>query len=322
MVGDLFMALPAVRTLAQSFRVQVICRPDCVEILRQEGLETLAFDNVFFHRPGPGSFLATLRQAWALRGKLGAVALDFDADPRTAFWLRVAGVSRAISYVRPYALLFDRRFPIAEGIVHQADKNMAVAQGFLGMREVRRLSKAADRREDSGTPASRPAPVLDPATGPWILSCFTRKDTKNWPLDRWSDLLERLAPERIPLLILDAPDGDAAFRGFRDKWSPKVGFIRGPLAQIAGYVRAAAGVITTDNFLGHMAGYYGKPVLWINGSSDPGHVMPQGPRTRCVQIEPMPCRPCGHRCVNPRHKECLVELRSEEVWKAFKALTP
>jgi hypothetical protein len=44
-------------------------------------------------------------------------------------------------------------------------------------------------------------------------------------------------------------------------------------------VRSAAGVIATDNFLGHMAGYYGKPVLWINIASPAAQVAPRGPRT-------------------------------------------
>ena len=48
--------------------------------------------------------------------------------------------------------------------------------------------------------------------------------------------------------------------------------------------------------------------------------MPQGPFTCCVQVEPMPCRPCDHRCVNPKRKECLETLRVEEVWRAFEDL--
>jgi ADP-heptose:LPS heptosyltransferase len=62
-----------------------------------------------------------------------------------------------------------------------------------------------------------------------------------------------------------------------------------------------------------MGAWLGKPVLWINGSSDPSHVAPRGPATVVVEVEPMPCRPCGHRCVNPVYKRCLLDLSPEGV---------
>jgi hypothetical protein len=83
----------------------------------------------------------------------------------------------------------------------------------------------------------------------------------------------------VPFVVLDPPDGDRVFAEFRRRWSARAGFLRGSLPQVADAVRASAGVIATDNFLGHMAGYYGKPVLWINLCSPAKQVEPRGPRT-------------------------------------------
>src|SRR5690606_35137731 len=83
-----------------------------------------------------------------------------------------------------------------------------------------------------------------------------------------------------------APDGDDAYTQFRGRWEGRVGFVAGSLDRIADAVRSGAGVIATDNFLGHMAGYYGKPVVWINMVSPAAQVLPRGPRT--IEVTPEP----------------------------------
>jgi hypothetical protein len=71
LVGDLFMALPALKLLARERDIRVLCRPDCVEILREEGLQGIAFENVFFTDPSCAegldpSDLSDLSDPWLL----------------------------------------------------------------------------------------------------------------------------------------------------------------------------------------------------------------------------------------------------------------
>lgn len=325
LVGDLFMALPALKALAHHVELTVICRPDCAGILRAEGLNGIPFDNAFQIKPGLGSFLDSWRSAWKLRGRLGALSLDFDADPRTAFWLKVAGVKRTVSYHRFAASLFDELLPLPLEAIHQADRDMAVARAFLESETIRKRVRVHGSGKTDSSDFSFPPPTrtLNPnpePDSPWLISCWTRKDTKNWPLARWDEFLERLLAERVPFRILNAPDGNMEFRTFRARWSERVEFLEDSLTQIARAVQTSKGVVATDNFIGHMAGYYRKPVLWINGSSDPRQVRPKGPQTQGIQVDPMPCRPCGHRCVNAEYKACLTKLSVNSVWRAFEAL--
>jgi ADP-heptose:LPS heptosyltransferase len=146
-----------------------------------------------------------------------------------------------------------------------------------------------------------------------LLACWTRKDEKNWPWERWDEVLSLLLSLGRDFAVLDAPDGDAGFAAFRARWGGRVRFLAADLPGVEDAVRGCAGVIGLDNFLGHMAGALGKPVLWINGSSDPAAVAPRGPRTEIAQREPMPCRPCGNRCVNPDYKACLKGLPPDPV---------
>jgi ADP-heptose:LPS heptosyltransferase len=286
--------------------VTVIGRADCLFALEGTGAEGVPFANPSFSRLSPRTLMASLRNALALRKAVpgGGTVLDLEADPRSALLLRLAGFHRVIAYERDHARFFHALLPLQAGIRHQADKGIAVAEAFL-------------RREgmDPAAPAARaesPEPPI-PKDAPLLLSCFTRKDTKNWPYASWDALLSHLLAQGRPLRVLVPPDGDAGFRDFQARWKDRIEFLEGGLPAVDAAVRASAGIIATDNFLGHLAADRGKPVLWINGSSDPGMVAPRGRRTRVVQKEPMPCRPCSHRCVNPVHRQCLLELAPEQV---------
>lgn len=316
-VGDVYMALPALKLLARQIPLRIICRPDCAALFRAEGFEAVPFDNAYAFHQSRASFFRTLRSAWSLRGLAGSRVLDLDGDSRTAFWLKIAGVARVVSYRRPRTGFFDALFPVDSNAAHKTDWNLAVVRDF------RRAEGEKDDGASGGGFESLAYPAVPGAPGaPWLLSCWTRLDIKNWPIERWDEILRRLTEAGVPLRVLEPPDGDATWLAFRARWSDRgVAFLSAPLMRVVEEVKASAGVVVSDNFFGHMAGYYGKPVLWINGSSDPAFVIPRGPRTVGVQYEPMPCRSCHGHCVNPEYKACLNRLPVEDVWRGFETLT-
>ncbi len=295
MVGDLYMALPALTgfaaQLGPAVDFRVLCRPDCVEIVTRAGLQAVPFDNAFFTRRTPNGLLRTLRAAWALRALPAGTALDLDADPRSALWLRIAGCTQVVSYRRPFSGLFDATFALPGNPVHQADRDRAVVEEFLRIYRGEFQTPQSVAREPAPGPRLSPelnrpgagtdtsAPNLLRHDSPWILSVWTRKAAKNWPLDRWDGLMEELIEEGVPIAVLHAPDGDSAYQLFRARWEDRVPFVAGSLEAIDEGVQKCAGVIATDNFLGHMAGYHGKPVVWINVVSPAEQVEPRGPHT-------------------------------------------
>lgn len=300
-VGDFFMALPAIRLLAGQASIRVICRPDCAFVLRELGIEAIPFNNPFFVKPGIRTFLEGLGNALALRSQIGRVALDFNADPRTGFLLKVAGVRSVFSYQRPFAWFIDNKVDLPKEALHQSEKDKAVAAGFLNH----------EKRQSSAQPVNKT--WLPKSSSTLLISCWTRKDEKNWPLDSWQILIDELLTEGKSLCILVPPDGDQYFRDFQMRNQEKIEFLGLDLEGVYNRVQAAAGILCTDNFLGHMAAYLGKPVFWINGSSDPDQVRPYGNQTELVQLDPMECRPCRHRCINPVYKQCLMQLTPEMV---------
>lgn len=305
-VGDAFMALPALLLLKPHFSVTVICRPDCKGIFKREGFQVLAHANPFFAHATPANLWRSLSGAWKLRELIPMQALDLDADPRTACLLKVAGVGTTYAYRRPFGWLFDKTLPVLSDAKHQSEKQMAVTAAFLAHHNLP-IQKAPSAVHPVPDFSARPLKIL--------LSCWTWKDEKNWPLEYWDKLLVYLLEIKCPIQIIVPPEADPEFQNFRSRWKDQVNFLEGDLDAIQHAVRSASGIICTDNFLGHMAAFAGMPVFWINGSSDSAQVAPRGPGTKIVQVDSMPCRPCGHRCHNPIFKKCLIELLPERVQK-------
>lgn len=336
-VGDFFMALPAIRRLHGSLPVTVLCRPDCAFALARLGIPAVPGGFPFQSRPGLRTFLASLAEAYRLRSRLGPEALDFHADPRTAFFLKLAGVRAVSTFRRPWGFFFDREFPLSPGARHQGEKDMDLAERFLasGSAGVPAAPSASAIPAAQAVPPASSIRIREgagasvdpsPRTGGIVLSCWTRRPEKNWPLARWDLLLERLLATGREPKVLVPPDGDAEYAAFRRRWEGRAEFVEADLERIHDLVRGAAAAVATDNFLGHLAAGLGKPVFWINGSSDPSHVRPLGPGVEVVQVEPMPCRPCGHRCRNPVRLQCLAELHPGavlprlEAWLALNGL--
>lgn len=319
MVGDLFMALPALRRLQAAWgpgRVQVLCRPDCAVLLRERGFEALPLAHPWFMANTPRAFWASVRAALACRGHIGVTALDTDADPRSGFLLRLMGAGEVMSYRRPQAMFFHRLFDLPGVPRHQVEKNEAVAEAFLREKKIPERTPP-ENRSRAGQQEEKAFP-----SRLWI-SAWTRKASKNWPLENWQIVLERLSEQGVAFSLLNPPDGDAAWQAFASRWQERL--LNLPLIEIDRALRADKGVkavLTLDNFLGHMAAEAGLPVLWINGSSSAEQVAPLGPAgqvTRVIQIEAMPCRPCGHRCTEKRQAHCLTDLDVSVVWPKIEA---
>src|SRR5690606_27180841 len=154
---------------------------------------------------------------------------------------------------RPYGALFDESFPLPAAAAHQTDRDLAVAAEFL-------------RRDTPGRSPPQHAPrspsgETPPQNAPWILSVWTRTPAKDCPLPRWGTFTKTLEAEGVGFAVLHAPDGAAGYQAFRARWSGRGPFVEGSLDVVAARVRACAGVIAPDNCLGHMAVWYGKPVV-------------------------------------------------------------
>jgi heptosyltransferase-2 len=105
--------------------------------------------------------------------------------------------------------------------------------------------------------------------------------TKNWPTDRFSALVEALAPSAPWLLVEGPADADAAATLAR---RPGAVVARGIGARVLGTVLARAGLfVGHDSGVSHLAAAWGAPTLALFGPTDPDVWAPLGPRVTVVR---------------------------------------
>ncbi len=322
-VGDFFMALPAIIKLSGNFKVTVLCRKDCQFVLNNLGIDSLVHENTFLASSGLSTFINTIKSSLILRQAIANInpilSLDFESDPRTAIFLKIAGAPWTISYTRSFGWFFDQTFPLTLNRSHQSEKSIAIS---IEIQKIfsKFIPKGILDSEKNNHEANSEKKDFQKGSNYFILSCWTRKEEKNWPFQYWNEVLKFISGKKISVQIVVPPEKNSDFLNFKIRWEKKSGisFFEGDLKAIYQITSMSRGIIATDNFLGHMGAYLKKPVFWINGSSNPLHVGPLSPKIKIVQFDPMPCRPCYHRCSNPIHIQCLKELKPKYVIEQLK----
>lgn len=258
-----------------------------------------------------------------------------------------AGRVRAMLATEPYDLVIDAQglmksaavAGLARGPRHGFDRQSAreglAAFLYAGRHHVpevehmaarvRKLFAAALGYRLGGLPADT---GLRPARGdaPYLVFLHgTTWPTKTWTLDGWRALAARAgeAGQEVRLFAHGAEErarAEAVAAGLDNvRLLPPQG-LDGLAPQIAG----AAGVVTVDTGLGHLAAAYGVPTVGLYGPTNPVLTGLFGPRVAELKAR-RDCAPCEKaRCrIAPRTLEgppCLADISAAEVWQSLQRL--
>jgi heptosyltransferase-2 len=304
-IGDVVLALPAVRDLRRNFpeaRIEVLARPWVAPLYA-------AVTEVDAVRTSAG----VSSDADAMRGAFDAAVL-LPNSFASAWAAYRAGVPQRWGYAtdgRRPLLTRACRVPAEVRRRSQVYYYRAMLAG-VGLR----VSAAPDASLSCPPEwAARGAELLG-GGGPWLgLNPGAFHGTaKRWLPERYAavgDTLARRAGARIAILggAAERPLGQAIAGAMRAPARVLTG--ETTLTEMAGVLSRLALLVTNDSGPMHVAAALGVPVVAVFGPTDPRETGPVGDGHRVVR-EPVHCSPCGQRECPIDHR-CMTRIGADRV---------
>ena len=243
----------------------------------------------------PSGVREVLGKVGRLRGRIrGArfdVALDLQGLIKSGLLTAYTGAPLRIGFTADHCreglncLFTNRRVRPPAGAVHVVDQYLALL-GPLGIPpgpvefHVPIPSHAARRMDDflgeQGVKSRDLLVAINPGAG---------RANKQWPVEHFSRLAERLAQEpNVRILLLWGPDEVHMARRIRD--GSNVGALLAPptdLHELAALLRRSALMVANDTGPLHLAAALGTPTLGLFGPTRAARNGPYGPRGRGLQ---------------------------------------
>jgi heptosyltransferase-2 len=278
-IGDFILTLPAIRLLRETF---AHCH---LEILGYQHIATLAAeagpaagqtyaDAVRSIEAGPlAGFFArngNLSDEWCayFASFNQVVSWLFDPDEIFEANIKRAGVK---NYLSAYARIDDQSHATAQ--LARGLERMAL---FLDEATARLVPSESAQRSAAVWLRERGAEIghavaIHPGSG---------SAKKNWPVERWREVAERLRAEGRHLLLIGGEADDAALSALSEL-TPLIARHL-PLPVLAALLSQCAGYYGHDTGISHLAAATGIPATLLFGPTDPSIWAPQGKNVRII----------------------------------------
>jgi heptosyltransferase-1 len=259
-MGDIIHTLPAVASLKHSYpgsRVTWIVEPQWAPLLEDNPF----LDRVVLLQRGTPSGI--FRSWRALRAEAYDLAIDFQGLLKSALAASATHAERIYGFhqtqVRePAAALFYSNKTLSQA-THVVDRNLDLAAA----------AGAANALRTFPLPPGEPEGDLPP--GDFVLaSPLAGWRSKQWPIESYGTLAERLGRELGIPLVLNGPPG-SSFPQAENALPHRSG-----LPGLIYATRRATAVVGVDSGPLHMAAALGKPGVAIFGPTDPARNGPYG----------------------------------------------
>jgi heptosyltransferase-1 len=207
----------------------------------------------------------SVRACWRhLRSVRFDVAVDFQGLLKSAAVIAAGGAGCSVGFdarqvrERAAALFYSKR--VLAKSEHVVDKNIELAQA-AGTTDLECRFRLPWANPEGPLPA-RPFVLCCPLAG-WR--------SKQWPLEYYSDLAQKLAAAGIPLVVNGPPSARTDLEQI-----PRAHVNLSGMTGLIGATRAALAVVGVDSGPLHLAAALGKPGVAIFGPTDPARNGPYG----------------------------------------------
>jgi ADP-heptose:LPS heptosyltransferase len=338
-IGDVLMSLPALAGLRAALpqaRIRLAVGRWSAAIAASAPVdEVLVWSAPWVGRPSEGAerLAAVVGHARALRRDRLDLALDLQGDVRATLLMALTGARLRVGYANTGGgYLLTHVVPLDETVswVEQNRRAVEVALGRPAEAAAFDALTSADREfakrlfETLHLETRRPLVGIHPSGG---------RRVKQWGLDRWSQVAQRLQQDRGASILITGSEADRPLAAAIAKdLSVRPYDLTGKLT-----VRESLAVIAgLDLFLSpdtgpmHMACAVGTPSLAVFGPSDAARYFSGGsgaPGTRHVVVRhELWCAPCNLirkpplDCSGPEPPECLQLVTVDDVYAAAQRL--
>lgn len=296
-LGDIVLALPALRALRMSFpeaKISWLIRPEFAELIENHPHldEIITFDRkllgkAWFH---PGAFGALMSLIGKLRRSKFDVIFDFQGLFRTASlaWLSGCKLRFGMANAREFATIFyTHKVPQNIECIHMVDYYLKIIQAAgasdFGVEFVFPQNPAA---EDSvGKLLASHGNEYNYA----VLIPGSAHQDKCWPPERFARLAEKISSQyHISIVATGSASEAAIVEKVKEKADVPVISLAGQttLGELVALLKRAGLVVSNDTGPGHIAAALGVPLVLMFGRANPIRLEPYG-RKHCVAaIEP------------------------------------
>lgn len=271
-------------------------------------------------------------RAWGWRRRRYDLAINFEGDIRSNVLLGLSGARRRVGFgmAGGGAMLTDI-VPFDPTVHTRSNALRLVERAFdvpAGSYEACRPAEDAARLALPDEARARATELLaDVADAGSIIVVHAGggREIKQWNLDRFAEIANRLAASRSAAIVLSGDAGDRALvDAVKADLEPAVRCVdlagRADLVTLAAVLTRANLLVTGDTGPMHLAAALDVPVVAVFGPSDPTRWGPFSPRARVVRVS-LPCSPCN-RIRRPPERcrghipDCLAAVSTDAVYDA------
>ena len=323
-LGDVIFSTAALAVLRKAYpeaKITFMVRPGIAPVLVNHPCidEVIAYDY-----KSKGDRLGVWRMAQELRRRQFDVSISLDRRPRLALLTWLAGIPVRIGADKLYSETTTWATCLYTHTVHipyaldsrlQAETFQEVIRQFAGTNE--------QARPLVGQPQQ---PAMDRAramlaslpTGKRKVALCVRAvhPLKNWPPERFAELIQRLAAtQEVAFFVVGAPeDRDYAEDIIRASVTPVANFCgQTSLPELLALFFQADLMITIDNGAAHLAAATNLPIVSIFNCTTPKRAKPSAEVSIALGGD-LPCCPCDHTPDScPNGRRCLTAVGVEDV---------
>ena len=302
-LGDLVIATPFIRAVAEKFDITLLAKPFALDLQLRLWPEMKVVAGT-----APWTAFKNKYQLWRwplqamirLRRKLAAEHFDYGLsarwDPRDHLLLKLFGAKNRLGFPRMGSQLF---------LTHPLARPEPEEHRYESWRVI---GRALDVPLPSRGKILQPAPR---GKGAVLIHSGAGQPVRVWPLKWYHQLAMRLRKKAFSVQVACDPDQ-------RDWWlQAGEADVATPVTvtELIALTDRAGAFVGNDSGPGHLAAFCGVPTFTLFGPQLPEWFAPLHPAAEWIEGKACPYKPCSDYCrfATPH---CLWNITEEEVWQS------